>query len=243
MKPQRHEIARGDECQTPGIVFTIKSAHMQDHISEKCKEITSYMVKDKLSQIFREPCHDPEYLRTIQERKSRSVDLKTVTENLAAKRYQSFEAWANDMILMFDNSIYFNQNRAPAYAGIAKYLKKKLLDKIERVRELNARNYEARILELTRQLNDLMSQAPPEFEPTPPSSFSADAANLEEFTKDRAEKLLVKLNAMMENGKTSKIIDVLKQTDEMSKIDEQNGTIDLALMKKSSLLALEKLTQ
>ena len=216
---------------------------MQDHISEKCKEITSYMVKDKLSQIFREPCHDPEYLRTIQERKSRSVDLKTVTENLAAKRYQSFEAWANDMILMFDNSIYFNQNRAPAYAGIAKYLKKKLLDKIERVRELNARNYEARILELTRQLNDLMSQAPPEFEPTPSSSFSADAANLEEFTKDRAEKLLVKLNAMMENGKTSKIIDVLKQTDEMSKIDEQNGTIDLALMKKSSLLALEKLTQ
>ena len=214
---------------------------MQDHISERCKEITNSIMKDDISNIFRKPCLDPDYIRTIDNINSRRVDLESITENLSAKRYPSFESWANDMIVMFDNSIYFNRNRAPAYAGIAEYLKRKVLRRIERVREMNQRNYEARLMELLRETNELMAHPPAEFKAKP--FHSASEKGLEEFTQERVRRMCRGLNELVDRGDVSKVLGVLKKAGEEDKIDEQTGVIDLAGVGKSTLLKLEALAE
>lgn len=200
-------------------------------ILERCKAITKEIRDDPLSEPFREPFRNEDYLKQI----SRPMDLSTVLNNLKNNYYKNFNCWANDMLLIFDNSLKYNE-KSEFFVSISTYLKKKTQKRINQLYLFNMRNYEAKLFELIKSMNKLI-ESPPEtlhVKPNPGQYLNT----IEDFSKETIEKIVSGLNEKANNNQFPEISEILKNSDD-SVIIGENLEIDIAAASRKTLNQLD----
>lgn len=207
-------------------------------LQSQCLSILKDIKNHPLSFWFREPFSADkltmdDYLSMI----SRPMDLSTIQNNLENNVYPNFECFASDMDLIFENAITYN-GADSLVGGIGLYLRGVVKKRINEIRYQNPRNYEARLFELIRSVDSVLAN-PPQGNGIPAAKGS-DLSSIGEFSSVRIEQLVRALNTLANDGKAPQILDVLRSADEgFGAKERQQGDIDLALVSRRALLALD----
>jgi hypothetical protein len=198
---------------------------------------TDSILKHPLSAPFRAPVDiDKSAIEHYRACCPDPMDLSTVNKKLKSQQYPSLKTWWADMNLIFDNAIRYN-SAGSVIGGMAQYLKRQVEKKIQTLLCNNPRNYEARLFELTKTIRDLLDEPPGTLHltPVPTETFPL----LEDFTADRIEALLAKLNAEVRAGKLADIEAVLEKCGERMP-SRESPELDLAGISRRGLHALEQ---
>lgn len=213
---------------------------MDRQLHTKCKAVTRSISEDPLAKFFFEnPFSDKKLLKAYEAKVKNFVpiDLPTVKRRLnSASYYQSMQAWADDMRLIFRQTIeFYKQDGESAIGGVAKYLLKQLEKKIRDLEATNLRNYEHQLIQLGRELEDAIKNMPAAF------SIDCNYAGLDpsedgKFTVERIMRLKNSVEQIVRDGREAEIIAILKETEPGTLTRE----VDFGHLGRRSLLALEE---
>lgn len=211
---------------------------MQDLLARKCLAVTHEIAEHPLSFLFRKPFITHETDRATRESYTsiiqKPMDLKTVADRI--KEYTSLEAWASDMRLIFDNAIRYNRGDQ-VIVGMAQFLKDMLEKRIEKIQYSNVRNFEERLISLTREMNELLENPPVKFGVVGEKCVAI--GDTDDFTRDRLDSLMAALNKKLAEGKMSEIVAILEENGESVTLGVEKA-VDLATVSRGALNALEK---
>ena len=207
-------------------------------LSKRCRTITEKFINDPLAMLFLAHYEPPEDIAEAYHAKvSTPMDLATVKMKLQNEGYTNHEEWVRDMNLIFDNAINFNGDTS-VIGGVALYFKRKLDRYVQRFELSNTRNFEAKLIEAYRNLQNTIQAIPAEMgiavEPEEPCPA------LDDFTVARFESLKQKLGEVVAAGKMEDVLAILRLYDP----DVLNGLhpkIDVARLSRHSLILLEEL--
>lgn len=211
---------------------------MGDNLPPQCIKITKEFMDDKLSSLFMEPFHpdkdlQDEYYSIIK----KPMDLSTVMRKLKENSYLSIGDWSDDMKLIFDNAINFNGEES-LVGSIAVYLKRKLVKRMKIIENLNSRNFENQIINLTLDLNKTLL--------SPPDPISVEINDqseidkLGDFSQSQIEGIRQNLKSLITDNKKDQIIKCLNDSgNELIPNTQQH--IDIAKLGRNSLLELKAL--
>ena len=168
-------------------------------LSKRCRTITEKFINDPLAMLFLAHYEPPEDIAEAYHAKvSTPMDLATVKMKLQNEGYTNHEEWVRDMNLIFDNAINFNGDTS-VIGGVALYFKRKLDRYVQRFELSNTRNFEAKLIEAYRNLQNTIQAIPAEMgiavEPEEPCPA------LDDFTVARFESLKQKLGEVVAAGK------------------------------------------
>ena len=210
-----------------------KSTYFAFPLQNECILIVEDFVRNPLTLYFRTPYDNPDYLSRIHH----PMDLSTIHGKLIENEYPNFQAWAQDMNLIFDNAIEYH-GEGSLIGGIAKFLRKKFQKYLTSLESLNIRNFEKQLIDLTIELQNLMNNPPLEdiIISTPSNE---EINNLQVFSSQRLNTLLTNLKKKVENKGSNELIDILKYYQGNFVVDSQNQ-LDLAPLSHHTLLILEK---
>ena len=213
---------------------------MDDDTFHQCLAITKDIRSQPLSVLFREPFKSDkntmkEYLSQI----SKPMDLQTVQETLEAKGYPNFKSWANDMDLIFENAIKYN-NSESLVGGIAIYLRKIVQKKIFEMKVTMYDDiYNIVLVKYLKKIENISKEI---------DKIGSGKRNSKN-NKEQDESLLIvekldwlkdKLNNIAESGNSDKIIEELNKCD-LDLCD--NEDIDLAKMNRKTIDSLIKFVE
>lgn len=210
----------------------------QFFLARRCLTLTNLFTVNPLAILFVEPYHPPEEIAAEYHAKVPTpMDLKTVKSKLLEAKYASLNEWAKDMNLIFDNAINFNGDDS-VIGGVARYLKEKLQRNVERFELCNARNFEARLIEANKKLQEAIEAIP--------SATGVNAVHdeicpgLADFTYERFEAIKRGLNEISTSAKMMDIAAIIKRYDR-EVLDGPHPKIDVARLSRHTLLLLEKM--
>lgn len=202
-----------------------------------CENITEELVKNPLSMLFLRPFKSADktmmanYMAKIKE----PMDLSLVTKKLKSGSYNNYLEWKEDMLLIFQNAINFNQVTS-LLGGISIYLKKKFLQRIEEIEIANIRTYEDKLIKASKKLGNLLECVPEEC--CLIKNFDNVSPELNDFSFSRFHGLAESLNTITKNGFGEEIYRVLENTDPRFK-DDPDYKVDLSKLSRHALLSLE----
>jgi hypothetical protein len=199
--------------------------------------ITDLITKHPLSMPFRTPVDIPKLaIENYRAVCPDPMDLSTVSKKLKSQQYPSLKAWSSDMNLIFYNAIRYN-GPASVIGGMALYLKGQVDKRVQALLCNNVRNYEARVIQLTRAVRELLDSPPHQCGVAPIETETLPL--LEDFSAQRIETLLTKLNAGVRAGRLQEIEAVLERAGERV-FTRDNSELDLAGISRRALHALER---
>ena len=211
---------------------------MDKQLQQKCGLVTRQISSDPLAALFMNPFSDKKVLKSYEAKLKnfRQMDLSTVKKRLAECSYQSMQAWADDMRLIFRQTIeLYKQEGETAIGGIAAYLLKQLEKKIRALEATNLRNYEQQLIQLGRELEAAVMKMPPAF------GIECNYQGLDPredgtFSVERIMKLKSDVEKIISDGRGNEVIAILKETEPVPPGRE----IDFGHLGRRSLLALEE---
>lgn len=211
---------------------------MGDNLPPQCIKITKEFMDDKLSSLFMEPFHpdkdlQDEYYSIIK----KPMDLSTVMRKLKENSYLSIGDWSDDMKLIFDNAINFNGEES-LVGSIAIYLKRKLVKRMKIIENLNSRNYENQIINLTIDLNKTLLNPPDPISVEINDQTEIDKLN--DFSQSQIEGIRHNLQSLITDNKEDQIIKCLNDAGNEI-IPNTKQHIDIAKLGRNSLLELQAL--
>ena len=111
---------------------------MSESLPSQCLKITTdFLNNDQLAQPFaRKYIPDKKLQADYNLKVKKPMDLPTVRKNIKDNKYSCFQEWVDDMNLIFDNAISFNEANS-LVGGIAIYLKKQFKKKIREIETMN----------------------------------------------------------------------------------------------------------
>ncbi|OHT10706.1 Bromodomain containing protein [Tritrichomonas foetus] len=211
------------------------------YLLDQCIKITKEFIDNKLAMYFIEPFNpgpdkyaQAEYNSKIK----KPMDLSTILKKLSRNAYLSIQDWADDVFLVFDNAVKFNDANS-LVGGVAIYLKRQFEKKLKGIEALNVRNFENQLIKLNQLLNETLMNPPPSL--SVDCKHQTDTGSLDNFTVARLDNLLKNLEKFAsEAGNQEKILACLNSLTQEPKYDTSHE-IDVAKLGRNELLALEKL--
>jgi hypothetical protein len=205
-------------------------------LAQQCKTITHELQNDSLVTAFQTAFTMWER-RTHGDRSDRQrIDVATVRKRLKDNQYTGFQAWSDAIHGVFTAALDLSADN-PVLSGVATYLLKMLDKKIQALEATNPRNYEDRLITLGKELEAVVRKVPASMNTGGP--YQTGTPDTEPFTVDRILRLRRDLERLTAEGKSAKIITVVRETSGDFVVDEKE--MDLAHLGRRSLLALEEL--
>lgn len=217
---------------------------MDDETFQQCLTITKEIRAHPLSVLFREPFKaDKNTMKEYLSHISKPMDLLTVQENLESKRYSSFKYWANDMDLIFENAIKYNDSES-LVGGIAIYLRKIVQKKIFDMKISKHEDvYDIVLIKMLKKIEKISKEIDKIGSEKRNSKINNDNEQDDTLTIiSKLDWLTDKLNQIAEAGNADKIIEELNKCNLNIK-DVSNGDIDLAKMSRKTIDALIKFVE
>lgn len=201
------------------------------------RQITIDFFNDPLCVFFVRPYEDldKKMMSEYNNRIKKPMDLGTVKKKIKDGMYPGYQSWIDDMNLIWDNAIEFNTPES-LLGGVAIYLKKKFNKKIMMLNAQNLRNYEQRLIDLAKELNQIISNTPPIFNITSSLQWPEE---MEPFTIKRIEEIKEGVHKLDEAGRTEDILNIIRKAMPDLNIDTSTP-IDFGLLGRNALLGLEK---
>ena len=212
---------------------------MSESLPSQCLKITNDLINDQLAMHFAYP-YNPESKKLQADYNSKvkkPMDLSTVRKKIKDNNYSCFQEWVDDMNLIFDNAIIFNE-RNSLVGGVAVYLQKQFNKKIREIETMNLRNYENQLISLGKDLEQVLKKPPLTLSVT--CSYDMSSKDSEDFTVSRIKNLLEKLKKMAENHDIEVILKCINESNSEYNFT-QGQEIDLAHLGRHTLISLEKL--
>ena len=200
------------------------------------RNITKEFTDEPLSIMFQRPVESdkkttPEYHTRIK----KPMDLSTVKKNIKDNKYSCYQEWIDDMNLIWDNAVEYNTAES-VIGGVAIYLKKKFQKRIMMLDASNLRNYEAHLVKLTKDIQNILSNPPQSFNVQQQTNWCDKVGP---FSLDRIQKIMDGVGKLDEQGKTDEILEIIS-TYEHDFVPSPDATIDFGVLGRRTLLALEE---
>lgn len=197
--------------------------------------ITKEFCNEPLAVPFLKPYEDDKKITgEYKNRIKRPMDLSTIKKKINSAQYNGYQPWIEDMNLIWDNAVEFNSADS-VIGGVAIYLKKRFTKRINSITLTNLRNYEQHIINLTKDIQNILQNPPGVFNVQ--QSFQL-TTRIEPFTMTRIQKIMDDIKKRMDNGETDEIIALIKSK-ESGFNPETAESIDFGLFTRKTLLALE----
>ncbi|EAY04805.1 Bromodomain containing protein [Trichomonas vaginalis G3] len=200
------------------------------------KQITKFFCDEPLSIMFLKPLEEDKKLTgEYKNRIKKPMDLTTIKKKINNNQYSGFQPWIEDMNLIWDNAVEFNSADS-VIGGVAIYLKKKFNKRIMSINLSNLRNYEQQIINLTKDIQNILQNPPASFGISQTTPLSP---KIEQFSLSRVQKLLESVQKLMEQGKSTEIINIIKSNEPGFEADPSTP-IDFGEFSRKTLIALEE---
>jgi hypothetical protein len=207
-------------------------------MSRKCQQITTQFYDDPLASPFLRAFRGtPDVLERYRAAIQTPMDITTVRNRIVNYHYANYKEWAKDMFLIFDNAISFNGAHS-VLGGIATYLKGRFEKRLEQLKLLNIRNFEAEVIAASVQLQKAIQSIPSEYGIS--YDYELIVPESEPFTAKRLHRLAHDLDFLSERGFGPAIYKRLRETNGDVEYDPV-GEIDIAMLPRRALIALENL--
>lgn len=190
--------------------------------------------------LFQKPFQPPEEIKEeYQKIVQNPMDLTTVKRKLVDGLYKNRESWFHDMCLIFDNAICYNGSDS-IIGGVSIFLKKRVIKRYNELDIFNSRDFESKLIKLTRDLHSFIQTVPEESGITEEYVIEDDDHLLAEFTFERLQSLESSLARLCESGHSDTIISTISRTSPSFQFSNDK-LIDVACLSRRTLCALEEL--
>jgi hypothetical protein len=218
------------------ISSSIEMSEISFPLSQQCKTITNELQNDPLVIAFQTAFTVWEK-RTHGDRSDKQrLDVATVRKRLKDNVFTGFQAWSDAIHSVFRAAEDPSADN-PVLSGVASYLIKVLNKKIQALEATNPRNYEHRLIALGKELEAVVRKVPASMNTGGP--YETGIPDTEPFTVDRMMRLRTDLERLSAEGKSGRILAVVRETNGDFVPDEKE--LDLAHLGRRTLLALEGL--
>ena len=200
------------------------------------RNITKEFADEPLAVLFQRPFeNDKKTMSEYHNRIKKPMDLATVKKNIKDNKYSGYQSWIDDMNLIWDNAVEFNTAESVA-GGVAIYLKKKFAKRILTLDTSNLRNYEAHLIKLTKEIQNIISNPPVSFNVQPQPNW---CDKVQPFSVKRVQDIMDGIGKLDEQGKTDEILDIISKY-EPDFVRSPDATIDFGILGRRTLLELEE---
>ncbi|OHS96178.1 Bromodomain containing protein [Tritrichomonas foetus] len=209
---------------------------MTESLPSQCMKFTNDLINDPLASFFVYP-PDKKLQADYNAKIKKPMDLSTIKKKIKDNIYTSFQEWVDDMYLIFNNAIEFN-DATSLLGGVAIYLRKQFDKKIREIESFNLRNYEMQLITFGKRLESILIEPPPTFGVELKTELSSK--NADDFTVPRIMEIKNNLEKMLSEGHQKEILDCINEsnTDYMYTDGQE---IDLSHLGRRTLIALEAL--
>ena len=212
---------------------------MTDSLFSHCMKITNEIINNEPLAIYfinlntMDKKMDADYRAKIKN----PIDFNTVKKKLKDNEYKSFQEWVDDINLIYENAIEFNE-RSSVTGGIAVYLQKQFHKKLREIEAMNVRNFENQIMLIGQRLESILKQPPPSFNVE--CKYDLDSLDSQDFDVPRINRIKQELEKFINDGKQNEILECINSSNS-EYLYHSGEEIDLAHLGRNTLLALEKL--
>ncbi|KAH0788699.1 Bromodomain containing protein [Histomonas meleagridis] len=208
------------------------------HIKEKCIEIMNKLMERPCSSLFLTPVNPerdgaPDYYNVVK----KPVDLGTIKKRLEDDEYQSVNAWAREMSLIWGNAEKFNGKDSILFY-LALEIKKHFEKEYQNIADLSLQSWIQTVSKLKDKLDDLLDEPPEPITKFATVSEKPDPNQLKPFTDEEMDAFIKSTMYLSSKQDMKKMLHIIRSYEPHFATPSPDMEIDVNTLSVSTLFAM-----